>query len=260
MINHTIPTKQHDTFFWRYTTPPPPPPPIGLVWGVTAWEGGSQGQKSTAFFCHLSKVEEVDQTYFRHFESKWQCTSRHRTFFPTLSFKAQGRSSGVDVCRSSVVLVLWSVSPPVTRKTRVRFPAGRTFIFYSTSTCHYFRLVVLFRWMAKKSARANGACAHSVMVSKFQWKPLWLATQRDPQNDWTATQNRVNYDVLAQAPLQISHKLIWCSFFFFFLSISFSYQSHFHYMQYLFFFSFFSFLLVLQQSWSPCYLCCNYCL
>ena len=47
----------------------------------------------------------------------------------------------------------------------------------------------------------NGACAHYVMVSKFQWKPFWLATQRDPQNDWTATQNRVNYDVFAQAPL-----------------------------------------------------------
>ena len=46
----------------------------------------------------------------------------------------------------------------------------------------------------------DGACAHYVMVSKFQWKPSWLATQRDPQNDWTATQNRVNYDVFAQAP------------------------------------------------------------
>ena len=41
--------------------------------------------------------------------------------------------------------------------------------------------------------RINGACAHYVMVSKIQWKPFWLATQRDPQNDWTATQNRVNY-------------------------------------------------------------------
>ena len=47
---------------------------------------------------------------------------------------------------------------------------------------------------------SNGACAHYVMVSKFQWKPFWLATQRDPQNDWTATQKRVNYDVFAQAP------------------------------------------------------------
>ena len=47
----------------------------------------------------------------------------------------------------------------------------------------------------------DGACAHYVMVSKFQWKPFWLATQRDPQNDWTATQNRVNNDVFAQAPL-----------------------------------------------------------
>ena len=49
----------------------------------------------------------------------------------------------------------------------------------------------------------NGACVHYVMVSKFQWKPLRLATQRDLQNDWTATQNRVNYDVFAQAPLQL---------------------------------------------------------
>ena len=39
------------------------------------------------------------------------------------------------------------------------------------------------------------------MVSKFQWTTFWLATQWDPQNDWTATQNRVNYDVFAQAPL-----------------------------------------------------------
>ena len=43
--------------------------------------------------------------------------------------------------------------------------------------------------------RDNGACAHYIMVSKFQWKPFWLATQRDPQNDWTGTQNRMNYDV-----------------------------------------------------------------
>ena len=40
------------------------------------------------------------------------------------------------------------------------------------------------------------------MVSKFQWKPFWLATQRDPQNDRTATQNRVKYDVFAQGPIQ----------------------------------------------------------
>ena len=45
----------------------------------------------------------------------------------------------------------------------------------------------------------SGACAHYVMVSTFQWKPSWLVTQRDPQNDWTATQNRVNDDVFAQA-------------------------------------------------------------
>ena len=49
--------------------------------------------------------------------------------------------------------------------------------------------------------RANGACAHYVMVSKFQWKPFWLATQRDPQNDWAATQNRVNH-----ADMTYSHR------------------------------------------------------
>ena len=55
----------------------------------------------------------------------------------------------------------------------------------------------------------NGVCAHYVMVSEFQWKPFWLATQRDPQNDWTATQNRVNYDVFAQAPLlQLKHLIL----------------------------------------------------
>ena len=48
------------------------------------------------------------------------------------------------------------------------------------------------------------------MVSKFQLKPFWLATQRDPQNDWTATQNRVNYDVFAQAP-SWSAFLAWIS-------------------------------------------------
>ena len=37
---------------------------------------------------------------------------------------------------------------------------------------------------------SNGACVHYVIVSKFQWKPFWLATQWDPQNDWTATQIR----------------------------------------------------------------------
>ena len=47
----------------------------------------------------------------------------------------------------------------------------------------------------------NGACAHFVMVSKFQWKPFWLATPLDPQNGWTGWQIFVNNDVFAQAPL-----------------------------------------------------------
>ena len=31
------------------------------------------------------------------------------------------------------------------------------------------------------------AYAQYVMASKFQWKPFCFATQRDAQNDWTAT-------------------------------------------------------------------------
>ena len=44
-----------------------------------------------------------------------------------------------------------------------------------------------------------GLCAlcHGIQILM---EAIWLATQRDPQNDWTATQNRVNYDVMAQAP------------------------------------------------------------
>ena len=64
----------------------------------------------------------------------------------------------------------------------------------------HFPLYSLGQW--------NVACVHYVMVSKFQWKPFWLATQRDPQNDWTATQNRVNYDVFAQAPLTVWRHLM----------------------------------------------------
>ena len=38
-----------------------------------------------------------------------------------------------------------------------------------------------------------------LMVSRFQWKPLWLTTQHEPQNDMTGWQNRVNFDVFAIA-------------------------------------------------------------
>ena len=56
----------------------------------------------------------------------------------------------------------------------------------------------------------SGACAHYVMVSKFQWQPFWLATQLDPQNDWTEWQNRVNYDVClrTQAPLALPSQMM----------------------------------------------------
>ena len=46
---------------------------------------------------------------------------------------------------------------------------------------------------------SGGGRAHYVMVcvSKMQWKPFWLATQLDPQNDWTGWQTGVNDDTLS---------------------------------------------------------------
>ena len=35
---------------------------------------------------------------------------------------------------------------------------------------------------AEPFCKSNEACAHCHMVSKNQWEPFWLATQRDPQN------------------------------------------------------------------------------
>ena len=64
------------------------------------------------------------------------------------------------------------------------------------------------RKVHRAPSNLNGACAHYVMVSKFQWKPFCLAIQRDPQNDWTATQNGVNYDVFAQAPFVTNRWII----------------------------------------------------
>ena len=48
----------------------------------------------------------------------------------------------------------------------------------------------------------NGACAHYVMVSKFQWKPFWLATQPDPQNDWTGWQNSCELRRICTGPIR----------------------------------------------------------
>ena len=72
---------------------------------------------------------------------------------------------------------------------------------YLWSVCDSRQIIIRTALGQENFKLLNGACAHYVMVSKYQWKPFWLATQRDPQNDWTATQNRVNYDVFAQAPL-----------------------------------------------------------
>ena len=64
-----------------------------------------------------------------------------------------------------------------------------------------------------QSKPGDGACAHYVIVHKFQWKPFWLATHLDPRNDWIGWQNCVNYDAFAQAPLclTLGHKVVFCN-------------------------------------------------
>ena len=51
--------------------------------------------------------------------------------------------------------------------------------------------------LSRSTCLSNGARVHYVImvVSKFQWKPFWLATQLYPQNDWTGWQFGVDYDI-----------------------------------------------------------------
>ena len=57
--------------------------------------------------------------------------------------------------------------------------------------CHFPLARCLLSWSSRFgfvdmiffSSLNKGAFEHYVMVSKFQWKQFWLATQRDPQKD-----------------------------------------------------------------------------
>ena len=71
----------------------------------------------------------------------------------------------------------------------------------------------------------NGACAHCDMVSKFQWKPYWLATQLYLQNASGGWQFRLNdgiaYDVFTRGPILGLLRARKCSAFRFFSSFIF---------------------------------------
>ena len=54
----------------------------------------------------------------------------------------------------------------------------------------------------------NGGRVNYIMVSRIQWKPIWLATQLCPNMTGLGSKNGVNDDVFAQAPLKI---LLWNS-------------------------------------------------
>ena len=61
-----------------------------------------------------------------------------------------------------------------------------------------------------------GLCTlhHGIQISM---EAILAATQRDPQNDWTATQNRVNYDhVFTQAPYHCHWHCFATEYMFFF--------------------------------------------
>ena len=61
---------------------------------------------------------------------------------------------------------------------------------YTISISILVRGAVSVQFIFNTVSSRYGACAHYVIVSKIQWKPFWLATQ-----------NRMNYDLFAQAPL-----------------------------------------------------------
>ena len=48
----------------------------------------------------------------------------------------------------------------------------------------------------------NEVHVHSVVVSRTQWKPFWLATKVCPQNDWAGWHIRVKYGVRTQTTLR----------------------------------------------------------
>ena len=64
-----------------------------------------------------------------------------------------------------------------------------------------------FPWsMIELSGTTNGGRAQCVTVSKIQWKPFWLATQLDRENNRTGWQDDANNDACEQAPFCIQSR------------------------------------------------------
>ena len=68
-----------------------------------------------------------------------------------------------------------------------------------------FLMLCLSPWTTSRTISfsiSNCFRYYYIMVSKIQWKPVWLATQLYPQSNWTGWQSGVTYAVSASAPFQ----------------------------------------------------------
>ena len=104
--------------------------------------------------------------------------------------------------RQIVELYTWEWPTPSRRKAMLnaaRTAAKRWTSLWAENVSSFCR----WTWTPDhyvEKAETNGACAHYVMVSKFQWKPFCLPASEIHRMTGPPSQNRVNYDVLAQAP------------------------------------------------------------
>ena len=107
------------------------------------------------------------------------------------------------VCHTSVFsnLILLSLPPHESAKTNPESVSPLYFEFLLISVHQFYwnkprplphNLTLAYKLLPTSSNLFQvGACAHYVIVSKFQWKPVWLATRRDPQNDKGVPQGSV---------------------------------------------------------------------
>ena len=68
----------------------------------------------------------------------------------------------------------------------------------------------LFRWGFWEVDKLLSQWALCILQHSIQSSmELWLATQLNPQNDWTGWQNRVNYDVFAPGPIVLFGEVMY---------------------------------------------------
>ena len=109
---------------------------------------------------------------------------------PTKIEELKAGSDGKWVRFPAGLRCVFPSDPPVSSSIFVGAKREENLIFPSRCRCNFCFYRNLGDWCNKLTptwifTACNGACVHYVMVCKYHWKPFLLATQLDPQNDWT---------------------------------------------------------------------------